>query len=583
MGLSAARRDVAPLGLYLLIAILFFGIPILPHLTDRYFGAAADPADPHAFIWFMHWWPHAIRHGLDPLVTHEVWSPTGFSVATATSVPVASVAAWPVTSTLGPVAAYDLLMLLAPALGAWTAFLLFRSLTGAFLPSVLGGYIFGFSSFELAHLTAHLNLSMVFLVPVCLSLVLRFFRGDLGPRAFTVLFALALTGQFLLSVEIFATMTLFGGIAAVVWLLLTRREWRGREREGRRLAGPMLLAYLAAGVLVSPLLYKFAIHGPFGTLRDPATGPYQADLLNLVIPTRVTAIGGDALSSVADRFRGNLAENGSYVGIPLLAMAVLFARKTWQTTRGKLLSILLVVIAIGSLGSVLEVAGARTIPLPWTLLQHVPLIGAALPVRFLVYLFLLLGMVAAMWTASAAPAERRGRWVLAGMSVILLLPNVASSSWHGDIVTPPFFSDAIYRRYIAPGENVLMIPGGRAGAQSLRWQIETDTSFDLTIGYLSIQVPSEFDCWWITPRLLYGEPGPMTARPLATFLTAKGVSVVVLYGPRGAPWRPVLEQIGLHPVDVGGVTVARVVPFGSKPPLWTFGPCPRLRSSPRPR
>jgi hypothetical protein len=574
---------MAPLGLYLLIAILFFGIPILPHLTDRYFGSAADPADPHAFIWFMHWWPHAIGHGLDPLVTHAVWSPTGFSVATATSVPAASVAAWPVTSMLGPVAAYNVMMLLAPALSAWTAFLLFRSLTGAFLPSLLGGYLFGFSSFELAHLTAHLNLSTVFLVPVCLSLVLRFIRRDLGPRAFTVRFALSLAGQFLLSTEVFATMTLFGGIAALVWLVLTRREWRGRERAGWRIAGPVALAYLAAGVLVSPFLYQYALHGPLGTLRDPATGPYQSDLLNLVIPTRVTAIGGAALSSVADRFRGNLAENGSYVGIPLLAMVALYARQTWKTTRGKLVCILLAVIAIGSLGSVLEVAGARTIPLPWTLARHVPLIGAALPVRFLLYLFLLLGMMAATWLTSAAPSQRRGRWALAGLAVILLFPNVASSSWHGDIVTPSFFSDAMYRGYIAPGENVLMIPGGRAGAQSLRWQIETGTSFDLTIGYLSIQVPSEFDCWWVTPRLLYGEPGPRTARPLATFLAAKSVSVIVLYGPLGAPWRPVLDQMGLHPVDVGGVTVARVVPFGSKPSRWTFGPCPRLRSSPQPR
>jgi hypothetical protein len=583
MGSSAARRRLAPLGLYLLIAILFFGIPILPHLTDRYFGAAVDPADPHAFIWFMHWWPYAIGHGLDPLVTHQVWSPTGFSVATATSVPAASVAAWPITSTLGPVAAYNVLMLLAPALGAWTAFLLFRSLIGAFLPSLLGGYLFGFSSFELAHMTAHLNLAMVFLVPVCLSLVLRFIRRDLGSGAFVVLFALSLAGQFLLSTEIFATMTLFGGIAALVWLVLTRRQWRGRGREGWRIAGPVLLAYLAAGVLVSPFLYQFAIHGPFGTLRDPATGPYQSDLLNLVIPTKVTAAGGDALSSVADRFRGNLAENGSYVGIPLLAMAALFARQGWSTARGKLVSILLVVVAIGSLGSSLEVVGARTIPLPWTLLRHVPLIGAALPVRFLLYLFLLLGMVAAMWVASATPTQRRGRWALAGLSVILLLPNVASSSWHGDIVTPPFFSDAVYRDYIAPGETVLMIPGGRAGAQSLRWQVETGSSFDLAIGYLSIRVPSEFECWWITPRLLYGEPGPRIAPPLATFLAAKGVAAVVLYGPRGAPWRPVLEQMGLHPVDVGGVTVARVVPMGSKPPRWTFGPCPRLRSSPQPR
>jgi hypothetical protein len=292
----------------------------------------------------------------------------------------------------------------------------------------------------------------------------------------------------------------------------------------------------------------------------------------------VTAIGGDVFAPVSTRFPGNLAENGSYVGLPLLVMVVLFSRRTWRTSTGKLLTILLIVVAVLSLGSSLATAGASTVPLPWALLKYVPLIGAALPVRFSLYLFLLLGMVTAMWLASGGDDRtRRRRWVLACLGLVLLFPNLASPLWHGTIVTPPFFSEGRYRAFIAPGENVLVIPAGRGGAESLRWQSETGTYFRLTAGYLSIQVPPQFSCWPIMPRLMSDPPTSIDADRLRTFMAAKRVGVVILIGPRGQLWRPVLDQLGLRPVDDGGVTVARVVPLGTSPPASLARDCPPNR------
>src|SRR5262245_58198180 len=115
-----AQRWTA-LGLYLLTSMLFFGLRLFPRFSTSYLGAATDPAAPHGFLWFLLWWPYAIEHGLNPMVTHLVWAPTGFSVATATSVPLAAMVAWPVTALAGPVVAFNVLMLLFPALSAWTA------------------------------------------------------------------------------------------------------------------------------------------------------------------------------------------------------------------------------------------------------------------------------------------------------------------------------------------------------------------------------------------------------------------------------------------------------------------------------
>ena len=86
---------------------------------------------------------------------------------------------WPVTALWGPVASYNLLALLACPLAGWAAFLLFRRVTGRFWPSVLGGYVFGFSTYLLGHLAMHVNLELVFVPPLCAYLFLR--RLDVGP------------------------------------------------------------------------------------------------------------------------------------------------------------------------------------------------------------------------------------------------------------------------------------------------------------------------------------------------------------------------------------------------------------------
>jgi hypothetical protein len=564
------------LGLYVATSVVFFGLRLFPRFSTSYLGTAADPADPHAFFWFLHWWPYAIEHGINPMVTHLVWSPTGFSVATATSVPLAALLAWPITAAAGPVVSYNVLMLLFPALSAWTAYLLYRHVSGAFLPSLVGGYLYGFSSYELAHLTTHPNLSAIFVIPLIVLLVVRHVRGEIRVVPFTVLLTLALVAQFLLSTELFATVTMFGAIALAVWLIVTRDRWRGRLREGLSKLTPILVAYAATTVLVLPFLVAYARYGPFGPPFDPLAGAYQTDLLNLVVPTSVTALGGAWATGISSKFVGGIPESGAYLGIPLLVIAVLYARRAWRTATGKLLTVMLVVITVATLGSVLVADRARTIPMPWTILRHVPVIRAALPVRLQVYLFLVLGMVLSLWLA--APSVERPskavRWSLAGLAVIVLFPNLASSNWHGDLRTPAFFADGSYQRYIAPGEDVLVIPAGRLGAESLRWQIDADDSFRLTAGYLSVQNPPEFECWPILRPVRYGDPWARSAWQLGQFLRAKGVDVVVLWGPKGALWRPLLEQLGMRLVDTGGVTVARVPSpstLGWNPP---GAPCP---------
>src|SRR5207253_6625669 len=135
------RSDLVVLLGYVAVSFAYFGARLLPHPGNAYVG---DQVDPQIFIWAFAWWPHAILHGIDPVVTHAIWAPVGVNLAWATSVPGLALPLAPVTLLFGPVLAYDTAAVLLPALAAWTAFLLCRHVTRATLPSIGGGYLFGF-------------------------------------------------------------------------------------------------------------------------------------------------------------------------------------------------------------------------------------------------------------------------------------------------------------------------------------------------------------------------------------------------------------------------------------------------------
>src|SRR5438094_407194 len=96
---------------------------------------------------------------------------------------------------------------------ALAAFLLYTVCSIA--PSLVGGYLFGFSTYELGQLSGHPNLALVALVPVAVLLVVRRMAGDLSPRRFVLLLTAVLVGQFLVSTEVALTLALFGGLALV--------------------------------------------------------------------------------------------------------------------------------------------------------------------------------------------------------------------------------------------------------------------------------------------------------------------------------------------------------------------------------
>src|SRR5262249_18435695 len=136
------------------------------------------------------------------------------------SVPGLALVLAPLTLLFGPVLAYNVASILAPALAAWTAFLLARHLTRSAWPSLAAGWIFGFSADVMAAELPHGFSATVFLLPLTALVVGRFVEGETSRRALALQMGAILAAQMLISTEILFTLTLALVVTFVLAALL---------------------------------------------------------------------------------------------------------------------------------------------------------------------------------------------------------------------------------------------------------------------------------------------------------------------------------------------------------------------------
>jgi hypothetical protein len=394
----------------------------------------------------------------------------------------------------------------------------------------------------LAHLTGGPYLALVPMVPLVVLLVLRRVDGRMGARAFVLATAAALTAQYLISIEVLATGTLFGGVTLVGAFLLLRDRRPQLLDAGKLLAA----AYALMAIAVSPFLYYFV----FGDHYPPGATNFAADLASFVLPAHTLAITKS--HAPTDVFRGAVLE--PYLGLPLIALIAAFV---WEGRRRRstwLLVIGLVVPGIAMLGTRLIVRGDVTgIPLPWDLLRHVPVLEHAIPVRFALYVTLVAGVIVALWLSHGGWA----RWGLALLAVVFILPNAGSANWDTPISNPAFFVSAEYKQHLHENDNVLTIP---VWGPNQRWQADTKFAFRLAAGYAGNPFPPAYSRFPIWHTFLSGELPAQPERELRRFIRAKGVTAIVVDKRYLGSWRELFAPLGVRPLDTGGVLYYRLRP-----------------------
>ena len=547
-------RGFLAFALFGLASIVIFALPVITDLGHRCVGSCLS--DTYLYVWSFEWMHHAVSNGMDPFFTPLVYAPQGLDLAWVTTLPGPALLMLPVTSRFGALVSVNLLMIAAPALAGWAMYLVCVRLTARFWPSIAGGALFAFSPYIGQHMRAHLNLVLIFFVPLAAYLVIRRVDLSMGRVRFTILLALVLAGQLSSSLELFATLTFFGGIAYLGALVLAPKMVRIRLAWTIPL---LIVSYAGAALITLPIVRN--------VLSQPEPSSFRierlntADLLSFVVPPPPARIGGAAMTSISSRFLASPQDNTAYVTIVLLVIPVLFLirfrRHAWAW--GLVASMLLV--AALSLGSQLHIGGQPfDVPMPQSIMDHLPFIQHALPERFPAYLYLALGVITAIWLAQASGIRAWWRYALVALGLALMTLNLSwEPNYHGVYPVPPFISEGDFHRYLAPDENVLVVPrilGGDLGLQAA-----AEMQFRLARAYVGPVHPVGHA--QVGLRVMLSVPGELLPAPTALlyFLTERDVGAVIVEQPVQPELATLLDGVtGSHGVPVGGVTIWDVPP-----------------------
>jgi hypothetical protein len=542
-----------------LVALLIFAAfwlgTIGKHMLHDLGAAHLDQysMDPNFYTWSLSWWPYAIGHGLNPFFSHVIWAPRGHSLAWVTAIPPIALLAAPLTLAAGPIVAFNLLTAIALPLSAWAAFVLCRRLTGKFWPALVGGAVFGFSAYEINHVSAgQLNLTYSLLLPLLAYLVVLWREKTISTRVFVVVAGITMAVQFYLFLETFADLTAVLAVGVVVGILVAGRAHRA---EVIRLAKCLGAAYGVAFALALPYLaYALTIRVP----QLQAAG--SLDLLSLVVPRPEATCGWQAPLSVSQcntstSFLHHLAlgptqtSYAGYVGVPLLFVAVVLAVTGWSRRLVRFLACMLALIVVASLGPALNFEGGHVITFPWAFLWKLPIVRNAYPSRLMLFAFLALAVMTAIWLAGTT--SKYWRVPLALLVVYALYQDAPMVNVAEHSTVPAFIATGAYRHELSRGETVVVVSNiGNAG---MLWQADTDFYLRVAGGYINQSITRRSD---LPPQVQHlAKASPAYVQTFESFARKDKIGAILLDRKHHPKWVGIFRRMGLVGHNSGNVVV----------------------------
>ena len=503
--LKRHRITILYLTAYLVIIVAVFW-PSPPWDSNRLpsgFYKEYGFGDPPQMTWFLDWFTFALRHGLNIFHTNFIDYPTGVNLAGNTSVPLLGLLATPFTLTLGPVAAFNILLRLAFLLSASSMYVVLRTWSRS-PAAFVGGLLYGFGPYMVTEGQIHLNLAFVPIPPLlvwCLYQLLVVKRRS--PVRMGLLFGGLAAAQALIEPELLVMLGLTVEVGMVGYGVFNFRGLRSRIDHLAIAFLPAALVFFATtGYWIWSLLF-----GPghvVGTVLQLGNlQQYRADLLGPITPTDQLFAPMKLQVVSMGYVGGNFTENLSYLSLPAVALVVIFA-SIWRKNRVVLVSALLALVGfIFSLGSSLNVNNHNTgMPLPGAILAHMPLLNNMIPARFgyVVMLFAVITLTIGAdeffrWMSSHGPptvkiqAVEVSGVVAVVLTVLLSIPQLPFKS-----AAPPWPRGTVAMLNAIPkGSVVLTYPFTVPEfTEAMSWQASDGMRFRLIGGYATVQGEGNF-------------------------------------------------------------------------------------------
>lgn len=532
-----ALQGLFALVAYLAVFVIWFALPLIRHPGLPQVSQSGP--DANEFTWLLGWFPYSFTHAVNPLYSRQIFAPGGFSLAWVSTSPALAVILAPVTAAFGPVTSLNLLLALSGPVSAWVAFLAARRLTGRFWPALLAGAVYGLSPYEIDESGAgHPNLAAIMLLPLMVYLTLLWRDRKLGDRAFAGLLAAAMAAEFYVFNETFAEMTVLGAVSLLIGFAVARPALR---RTVVRLAGLAAIAWVIAIALASPYIGYMLGHA-------------QREFTLATVPSFALNLDAGPLDPP--------------LVVLLLLIVLALAVFAWPRRLIRLLVIMFVLIAALAMGPDPD-AGTRQLgTVPWAWLWSLPLARSAEPLRLVIFAYLVLAMIVALWLSlpTRNSVLLAGRWLVAlavAVAIVAYIPHgrngyviPASSAAAGlrpAAALPAFISSGTYRNYLRPGETVVVVSDrGNAG---MLFQADTDFYFRVAGGFVN----AAFNNTSALPAPVQAlmNPTPAAERQFRAYLRQSGVGAILVERAWSAPWMRIFSRMGLHGISVGGVIVYR--------------------------
>ncbi len=518
--------------------------------------------------WFFAWSPFALFHGMNPYSTTWINYPTGANLAISAQYFLYAVLLAPVTYLMNAIASYNLILWASFVLSALSMYVVVNKLFSKFLPAFLAGLFYGFSPYMVSEGLGHLNLMFIPFPPLIFYSLYKIFCSESNHKyRWSVLLSIFIIFQYMMSSEILATTAIMSLIGLAI-LAIAHPHKIVTSIQNTVL--PLLLCIAIVAIFLSYPIY-YSIYGPQHLIAPGFSwnNPYRADLLGTIIPNNGQLLYPLSWKNKGSSFlQGAWYENGSYLGVPLiisLGLILIWLRKNpWV----RFLSVMAFAAWLLSLGPYLTINGHTTsIPLPFDLLAHVPILNNILPSRIAMYSDLFIALLLAIGINQLAISnffisknldlsnkykfhfinflhrftkKRIGLIILLAVACILsLIP-----AWPYTAESPPiantyssFFTndkDAIPKNAVA-----LTYPYPFVGYnQAMVWQLLSNMRFRLLGGYDLFTIPPGYPDPY--PAILQPEniesvfsyeadqtDWPLTGPPVLSEVTSKNISSFV--------------------------------------------------------
>ena len=469
--------------------------------------------------WFLAWTPYALLHGHDLFQTTWLNAPAGVNLAQNTSAPLLGLLTAPLTLTKGVVASVNLLLWLSYVLSAGSMFLVLRRWVRSPWAAFAGGLLYGFSPYMTGEGFNHLNLLFVPLPPlIFLACYELFIRRAGHPLRWGLVLGLLVAAQFYISPEIAATTSIAAGGALVLLAVARRAEAVTAFRYSR--GGAALAIGIAIVLVAYPVWVMVAGRYRFG---GPAFGgSLPADLAGPVLPTSTERVGLGLTSQGDQLVARDVPENGSYLGVPLIALLGFSLVHRWRIRWVRFAAVMLLAMFVLSLGPRMVIDGHTTgIPLPFVAISKIPLLDNIRAVRLSLFVWFFAALLLAIGLAGRAT----WRWqllsgLLCAAAVVALIPSWPYPTAPAAI--PPYFTSGAAER-IPEGGVVLISPyPSVAEVQPQLWQAAAGMRFQIIGGYgffdaakhpfPAVLQPAYVEAW-LWAQASGGEPYPTVAIP----------------------------------------------------------------------